>query len=279
MGDVTDFDDYRREPRAGRHRAPESAYDDSYDGTAGDAYDDRPRRAGRDDRDYRGDRGYADEDFRDGYRDDHRGDYPDDDVDDGIPATDPDREGGGMPLRGLAMVLIFIGVCLMGWGLYAWTSSEDEVKPPTEETVEAGQGEGDPAQAPAGPRGEPAGRPDAEDPARAAGGADEGDAAEVDRGAFRVTVLNNSNVQGLAGGVSDELAAEGWGRGETGNAPESDVGVFERTTVVYTPGNAREQAAAEEIARDRGWAVAPRGENLRGKPGGILVIVTETARG
>ena len=134
--------------------------------------------------------------------------------------------------------------------------------------------------APAAPA-EGEGRPDAEDPDPAAAERDDAAGADdegVRRGDFRVTVLNNSNVPGLAADVSDDLSGQGWGRGETGNAPEGNVGVFERTTVVYTPGNDAERAAAEEIARDRGWAVEPRGDNLAGKPGGVLVVVTEDAR-
>ncbi len=192
----------------------------------------------------------VDDDFRDDYRDDRR-------------EAAPADSGGGMPLRGLAMICIFIGVCLMGWGLYAWTSGND------------GDGGGDGgtvAEAPAG-------RPDAEAPAADRDG--EGDAGadgEIRRADFRVTVLNNSNEQGLAAGVSDDLAREGWGRGETGNAAEGQVGVWDRTTVHYTPDNAAEKAAAEEIARDNGWAVEARDERLADAPGGVVVATAADAR-
>lgn len=247
MDHVTDFDDSRHEPRPGRHRAPDDEYRDDY---RDDAYVGAP--AG----------GAAD-----------------------AAGGEGSGTGGGMPLRGLAMVLIFIGVCLMGWGLYAWTSgTADDAAGGSGDggtRAEAGQNPangrgGETPTGDAAPTGPAAGRPDAVDPAET--DRDGADGEGVRRGDFRITVLNNSNVEGLAADVSADLSREGWGRGETGNAPEGNVGVFERTTVVYTPGNEAERAAAEEIARDRGWAVEPRGDNLAGKPGGVLVVVTEDAR-
>ena len=77
---------------------------------------------------------------------------------------------------------------------------------------------------------------------------------------------------------SERLGGEGWGRGETGNAPEGQFGVWPATTVVYTPGNAAEKAAAEEIARDNGWAVEARDERLSDAPGGVVVVTAVDAR-
>lgn len=289
---VTDFDETRHEPRPGRHRPPDDAADAT---TASGASEPAAPRDG-----------YS---TRDGARNEaHDDDFRDDAVvgagagagagAGGAGGTGGSGAGGGMPLRGLAMVLIFIGVCLMGWGLYAWTSGTDDdaAAGSGDDGVRAEAGQ-NPANAPAGDPADPAapaegdaapaapaegeGRPDAADPDPAAAERDDAAGADdegVRRGDFRVTVLNNSNVPGLAADVSDDLSGQGWGRGETGNAPEGNVGVFERTTVVYTPGNDAERAAAEEIARDRGWAVEPRGDNLAGKPGGVLVVVTEDAR-
>ncbi|MFC3850501.1 LytR C-terminal domain-containing protein [Corynebacterium hansenii] len=231
-------------PRAGRHRNPGDR-DGGLRAAPAAGYDDY-----------------------DDYRGDDRADRPAD-------------SGGGMPLRGLAMICIFIGVCLMGWGLYAWTSGG--------ENGDGGEGgDGTVAEAPAAgapgtgdrPGGDqsaagPGGRPDAEAPAPPPAPAAPG---EIRRADYRITVLNNSNEQGLAASVSDSLSREGWGRGATGNAAEGQTGIWERTTVHYNPGNAAEKAAAEQIARDNGWDVAPRDQRLSSAPGGIIVVTAADAR-
>ncbi len=208
-------------------------------------------------------------------------------------AAAPVDSGGGMPLRGLAMICIFIGVCLMGWGLYAWTSGGDDSGDGSEggDTVAEAPAD-DAGDRPAGeqPAVAPDGRPDAgAPPAAPAPGASEAPGApaapapgaegEIRRADFPVTVLNNSPEPGLASGVSDDLAAEGWGRGETGNAPEGQYGVWQETTVHYTEGNDAERAAAEEIARERGWRVEPRRPEMADVPGGIVVVTAVDARG
>lgn len=249
---MTDVHDQGNFPRPGRHRSPDDRDADLRDAPAGD---------------------------HDDFREDDR---------EGRPAD----TGGGMPLRGLAMICIFIGVCLMGWGLYAWTSGNDG---------DGGSGNGGTvAEAPAdGAGGRPAGeqpavsdggagngadgRPDAEAPAPPAREGENADAAqgtdgEIRRADFRVTVLNNSPEPGLAAGVSDSLSAKGWGRGGTGNAPEGEYGVWQRTTVHYTEGNAAEKAAAEEIARDNGWVAEPRRLELRDAPAGLIVVTAVDAR-
>ena len=255
---MTDVHDQSNFPRPGRHRSA----DDRVDAP-------------------------VDDDVRDDYRDDRGDDYRDDRRE-----AAPADSGGGMPLRGLAMICIFIGVCLMGWGLYAWSSGNDD----SGSADGAGDGSGTVAEAPADgagdrPAGEqPAvapgsnadGRPDAEAPAAPPAAGEGADGAtgdgEVRRADFRVTVLNNSPEQGLAAEVSERLGGEGWGRGETGNAPEGQFGVWPATTVVYTPGNAAEKAAAEEIARDNGWAVEARDERLADAPGGVVVVTAVDAR-
>lgn len=253
---MTDVHDQSNFARPGRHRSPDDWDDDYREAPAADAADYRD-----DDREY------------DDFRADER----------------PADTGGGMPLRGLAMICIFIGVCLMGWGLYAWSTgnedsgdgSGDGSGTVAEAPADGAEGADGAADRPAGeqpavnPEGNADGRPDAEAPA--AGRDGEGD-GEIRRADFRVTVLNNSNEPGLAARVSDDLAREGWGRGETGNAAEGQVGVWGRTTVHYTPDNAAEKAAAEEIARANGWVAAPRDERLANAPGGIIVVTAVDAR-
>lgn len=254
---MTDVHDQSNFPRPGRHRSPDDWDDDHREAPAADAadYDDY-----RDDREY--------DDYDDDFRDDER----------------PTDTGGGMPLRGLAMICIFIGVCLMGWGLYAWSNDRAG-------NDGTGDDAGTVAEAPAGQR--PGMNPDAEagagadgrpDAAAPAPGADEdadegadGEHSDINRGDFHITVLNNSEEPGLAARVSDDLAREGWGRGETGNAAEGEVGVWARTTVHYTPDDDAEKAAAEDIAHANGWDVAPRDDRLANAPGGIVVVTAADA--
>ena len=256
---MTDVHDQSNFPRPGRHRSPDDWDDDHREAPAADAadYDDY-----RDDREY--------DDYDDDFRDDER----------------PTDTGGGMPLRGLAMICIFIGVCLMGWGLYAWSTGNDGAG-----NDGTGDDAGTVAEAPAGQR--PGMNPDAEagagadgrpDAAAPAPGVDEdadegadGEHSDINRGDFHITVLNNSEEPGLAARVSDDLAHEGWGRGETGNAAEGEVGVWARTTVHYTPDNDAEKAAAEDIAHANGWDVAPRDDRLANAPGGIVVVTAADA--
>ena len=245
---MTDVHDQSNFPRPGRHRSA----DDRVDAP-------------------------VDDDFRDDYRDDRGDDYRDDRRE-----AAPADSGGGMPLRGLAMICIFIGVCLMGWGLYAWSSGNDGSGTVAEAPAD-GAGDRTAGEQPAvAPGGNADGRPDAEAPAAPPAAGEGADGAtgdgEVRRADFRVTVLNNSPEQGLAAEVSERLGGEGWGRGETGNAPEGQFGVWPATTVVYTPGNAAEKAAAEEIARDNGWAVEARDERLADAPGGVVVVTAVDAR-
>lgn len=252
---MTDVHDQSNFPRPGRHRSPDDWDDDYRD----DDYRDAPA----------ADATYA------AYAADHReyDDYDDDFRDDERP-TDT---GGGMPLRGLAMICIFIGVCLVGWGLYTWSTGNDGAG-----NDGSGDDAGTVAEAPAGQRPDmnpdagADGRPDAEAPGP---GADEdadadadGEHPEINRGEFHITVLNNSEEPGLAARVSDDLTREGWGRGETGNAAEGEAGVWERTTVHYTPDNDAEKAAAEDIAHANGWDIAPRDDRLANAPGGIVVV-------
>ena len=44
------------------------------------------------------------------------------------------------------------------------------------------------------------------------------------------------------------------------------------------PGVSAEKAAAEEIARDNGWAVEARDERLADAPGGVVVVTAVDAR-
>lgn len=209
-----------------------------------------------------------------------------------------DGAGQGRSLRILAAVCLFIGVCLVGYGIYAFSTGGGSDEQTPSETVVSSQTNGSESQSssqdvpppppPAAPSesGVPMPPPAASDAAKPEDKpqgqerAEEGapaDAPRVDRGATKITVLNNSQVTGLADKVSEKVGGQGWGRGATGNAPENEMGIWEKTTVYFAKDNAKEKAAAEELARENGWVTAPRDERLEGKPVGIVVIVTDQA--
>lgn len=188
-------------------------------------------------------------------------------------------EAAGVPLRGLAMVLIFIGVILAAWGVYHLMSRDqgdalDQAASSTAATAPAeADRAGDDAGRPGAPGepapGEPApGEPAPGEPAPAA-------PAPVDRARVHVQVLNNGVVAGRAEQTAGELGGQGWGNVEHGNLPDTEYRV-EADTVFFTPGDAAEEAAARELAESRGpgWVVAERPAELAGQPAGLLVVLT-----
>nr|WP_120491721.1 LytR C-terminal domain-containing protein [Corynebacterium lactis] len=198
--------------------------------------------------------------------------------------------GDGRSLRILAAICLFIGVCLVGYGIYAYSSggagSSETAASSTSTSAQGsatnganGQDKGDsvapPPPATVGESGKPV-------PPPVASEAPKSDApaapAKVDRATVKVTVLNNSQVTGLADKLSEKIGSQGWGRGATGNAPENEMGVWERTTVVFDPAKPQEKAAAEELANQNGWVAVPRDQRFDGKPAGIVVIATDPAQ-
>ncbi|AGF73483.1 putative secreted protein [Corynebacterium halotolerans YIM 70093 = DSM 44683] len=186
-----------------------------------------------------------------------------------------DNQTSGLPLRGLAMVLIAVALLLGLWGLYALTQDDDSdpstaadsngtaTAPAERGTEDAGSadtpdGDREPAaDAPTGTAETPAdGDTDAE------AGAGDGAAADPGRGTAdadapapagegtggkapapeRLNVLNNSTVPNLAAEVSETLSEEGHRLGEVGNLADE---IMPENTVFFQPGN----AAAEERAR------------------------------
>lgn len=215
-------------------------------------------------------------------------DYP---ADDFVTEDPAETSGDGRSLRILAVTCLIIGLALIGYGIYAYSTGDDANG--ADNATEATSGAADPAnQDPAGPDAPPADpgatevppAPDGQPPADPANPDDPAgpDAAapapEIDRGRIAVTVLNNSRISGLAEDVSVTMGEQGWRRGEVGNAPENEAGVWERTTVYFDPRNGAERAAAEQIARDNGWVAEPRDGRLEGRPAGIVVVATDDAR-
>jgi hypothetical protein len=88
-----------------------------------------------------------------------------------------------------------------------------------------------------------------------------------------VTVLNNSVIRGLADRAASQVQARGWPVAQVGNF----AGRLVATTVYYTPGDAGQEAAARELAREFGQIdqVLPRYAGLPPTPAGIVLVVTK----
>lgn len=220
---------------------------------------------------------------------------------------DTDNENLGLPLRGLAMILIAVAVLLIGWGVFSLSgndSDESEQASQTQQTQgqqgqqgeQAKQGEKAPA-----PEGEDPKRPDAEDSEKPkpegerenqeGDRADErrdGDAAAAEGGVNKedtyVAVLNNSPINGLAGDVANKMRDQQWNKTGVGNLPD-ESGVFPTSVVLYPKGNDAERQLAEQLAKDLGIQARERDEAtdraidgvemLEGeRPAGVVVVTT-----
>ncbi|HEY6749415.1 MAG TPA: LytR C-terminal domain-containing protein [Mycobacteriales bacterium] len=88
-----------------------------------------------------------------------------------------------------------------------------------------------------------------------------------------LTVLNNSLIRGLADRAATTVQSRGWQVAQVGNF----AGQLPATTVYYSPGNAGEEAAARELAREfpKVSQVLPRYAGLPPTPAGIVLVVTK----
>jgi hypothetical protein len=88
-----------------------------------------------------------------------------------------------------------------------------------------------------------------------------------------ITVLNNSVIHGLADRAATEVQSRGWQVQQVGNF----AGRLAVTTVYYTPGDAGQESAARELAREFSQvaAVLPRYEGLPPTPPGLVLVVTK----
>lgn len=202
-------------------------------------------------------------------------------------STTASDTGSGLPLRGLAMVLIAVAVLLAMWGLYSTTqNSGDSAETAAPETTTAAPAttaapresavadspEETTATTAAAENTEtteaPASEP-APAPAPAPAGAEE---------PGRLNVINNSVVPNLAADVADRLRADGFDVGEVGNMADH---ILPETTVFFQPGNADAETRARELAeRVGGVARAYEGflpENTDGRNDLTLVLVNQVA--
>ncbi len=192
----------------------------------------------------------------------------------------------GLPLRGLAMVLIAVAVMLGLWGLYALTSddsgSQDSAggagdatataTAPQEQPAQSAQPE-QPAQPTPGQETAPA-QPGQENPPAAAEQPVERPAGQpaASEGKRQVNVLNNSTVQGLAADKARDIESAGFTLGQVGNFAEE---VLPETTVFFPAGDAAAEAQARTLADKLGGVAR---ENIQSLPApavehGALTVV------
>ncbi len=89
-----------------------------------------------------------------------------------------------------------------------------------------------------------------------------------------LTVLNNSTIAGLADRAAGEAQVRGWQVAQVGNF----AGRLPATTVYYTPGDAAQEAAARQLAREFPPVeqVLPRYAGLPPTPAGLVLVVPQT---
>lgn len=204
---------------------------------------------------------------------------------------------GGLPLRGLAMVLIAVAVTLALWGLYAMTSGDDNSTVASDSahstsngpahSGQEGNGPGAPADGPrdkapnplppadegdaahphAGAEGEvnhdPAARGEGSDHARnnARAGGHHAQPAARDRNDIKVSVLNNSGESDKAKNEADVLKASGFKVGYVGNLP-GEILTVPKTTVFYPEGDVSAESLAREVAARYQAEVKPMNKDL-----------------
>ncbi|AKK11903.1 LytR cell envelope-related transcriptional attenuator [Corynebacterium uterequi] len=164
----------------------------------------------------------------------------------------------GLPVRGLAMVLIAIAILFGLWGLYSLTQGSPNATP--DNTAAAGSASTSVSPAPAGDAAS-ATKPSADASATSTSGKPDADGKDAEgstnapapaaqpapaaSGPTEINILNNSTVSGLAEQTHQHFYASGKKVGQHGNLPEQ-AAKLQRNTVFYQPGD----AAGEQAARD-----------------------------
>lgn len=201
-------------------------------------------------------------------------------------ATASGDSNGPIPLRGLAMVLIFIAILLVGWAFYSMFSGSGDDAAAGNETVvveeEQAPAPQDPAPGAEAPGNDEAPLPDENDTNNADNDApaevpEPAGPAPADRGSTNVLVLNNSTSPGWADETGGDLGQQGWANVNGGNLSRDNTGIT-APTVFFDPGNDAQRVAAEEIARDNGWVTQPRNDVLNGQPMDSVIVVVAGER-
>ncbi|WP_288872693.1 LytR C-terminal domain-containing protein [uncultured Corynebacterium sp.] len=211
---------------------------------------------------------------------------------------------GGLPRRGLAMILIAVAALLLLWALWAMTQKGDDnnaassasSETSTSATAEAapsaaqpGEGQGQGAQdpnasqdpnAPQEPNADQrdgdqaqdpnAQDPNAETPAPAPAPAPQG--AQLDNASAQVFVYNNSGIADLANRTADQLkgqfnVANQSQDAATMNMPEQQYGIFPETYVFFDPATPGAEQVAADIARRVGGTARAKNDIPEGAVG------------
>ena len=210
--------------------------------------------------------------------DEYRGSHRSDDAAPAPAGGATAAAAGGIPKRGLAMILIAVAAILLLWGIYALTQNDNAGTNAAPQTTmpqntapqntapqnTAPQATGSEAPAPEGaqpPAQEaPANRPEQEAPAIA---------PALTRENAQEFVYNNSPNPGAAGSTADQLApqynvANRSADSTAMNLPEQQYGIFPETTVFYDPSISGADQVAAEVARQVSGVVKPINEVPQG---------------
>ena len=215
---------------------------------------------------------------------------------------------GGVPKRGLAMILIAVALLLALWGVYAMTrdnSDDQAAKEPanqsTQDTNNAngqgqngqngqnnqnGQNPNDPNAA--GQNGQNPNDPNAQGQQGASQGQD-GQSGQAGGAApagannpmtsenQTINVYNNSAISGFADQVAGQVEANGTKVGEVGNIP-GEVVTFEQNTVLFDPATPDAERFARELADKVGGVAVPADDRIPAearKPGSLTLVLAE----
>lgn len=226
--------------------------------------------------------------------------------DEAIFAAEPaDPDTTGTPKRGLVMILLVLGVLLVGWGGFNLLNNNqtDTTQTASEENTASNSANGaaasdannaaeenaaPPEDAAAGTEGTDPASPTPSTEGEAAAdaasdqNADNAATPPVDPAQEYIAVLNNSQVQGLAGDVAGRIRGGEFTTTGFGNLP---AGTFPQSVVLYPENDPAARTAAETIAGQLGISAQPRtpeqdaalaGAQMfeGGAPGRIVVITT-----
>src|ERR1700754_2932627 len=149
----------------------------------------------------------------------------------------------GLPLRAMVMVLLFLGVIflLLGWQALSSSGKSDD---DSASAASSATSSSSPASTSTSPK-----------PA----------ATDAD-----VHVFNISGKEGIAGHTADHPKGGGFKVVDVGTLSLPEVTV----TTVYFPDADGEHATADAVGKNLGAPVEPRLPALRGRPPGVIVLVT-----
>ncbi|WP_297851107.1 LytR C-terminal domain-containing protein [uncultured Corynebacterium sp.] len=210
---------------------------------------------------------------------------------------------GGVPKRGLAMILIAVALLLGLWGIYAMTkgdSSDQAANEQTNQSAQDGNGQGTNGQGQTGQAGQGATGQDQnqQDPnAQNANGQDQNRGPGNENGAQEgangangasganamtaenqtINVYNNSAVPGFADRVAGQVRENGTKVGEVGNIPGESV-IFEQNTVLFDPATPGAEDRARELADKVGGIAIPNNDSIPAeakKPGSLTLVLAE----